>query len=75
MSDLNAFRHETRDWLEANCPPSMRESTQGGEEMCWGGRNFEFASEEQMTAFLDAHSGGTAKTLAALDDFMHPTSR
>ncbi|MDA7767336.1 acyl-CoA dehydrogenase family protein, partial [Porticoccaceae bacterium] len=47
MSDLNAFRHETRDWLEANCPPSMRESTQGGEEMCWGGRNFEFASEEQ----------------------------
>ena len=47
MSDLNAFRHETRDWLEANCPPSMRESTQGGEDMCWGGRNFEFASEEQ----------------------------
>ena len=35
----------------------------------------QFASDEQMTAFLDAHSGGTAKTLAALDDFMHPTSR
>ncbi len=22
--DLNAFREETRDWLESNCPESMR---------------------------------------------------
>ena len=35
----------------------------------------QFASDEQMAAFLDAHSGGTAKTLAALNDFMHPISR
>jgi hypothetical protein len=24
MSDLETFRHETRAWLEANCPPEMR---------------------------------------------------
>ena len=47
MSDLNAFRQETRDWLEENCPPTMRKPAKGGEEMCWGGRNFTFASEEQ----------------------------
>ena len=47
MSDLNAFRQETRDWLEENCPPTMRKPSKGGDEMCWGGRNFEFASEEQ----------------------------
>lgn len=47
MSDLNAFRQETRDWLEENCPQSMRKSTKGDEEMCWGGRNFKFASEDQ----------------------------
>ena len=47
MSDLNTFRQETRDWLEENCPPTMRKPAKGGEEMCWGGRNFKFASEEQ----------------------------
>ena len=25
MSDLEAFRAETRAWLEANCPAEMRE--------------------------------------------------
>ena len=25
MSDLDTFRSETRAWLEANCPPEMRE--------------------------------------------------
>ena len=26
-TDLNAFREEARDWLEANCPTSMRQGT------------------------------------------------
>ena len=25
MSELESFRKDTRDWLEANCPASMRE--------------------------------------------------
>lgn len=47
MSDLQAFRHETRDWLEQNCPLSMRQPTSGGDDACWGGRNYTFASEDQ----------------------------
>ena len=46
MSDLQAFRQETRDWLEQNCPASMRLPTDG-DDSCWGGRNFNFASEDQ----------------------------
>ena len=48
MSDLQAFRHETRDWLEQNCPVSMRQPTSGGDDACWGGRNYQFASEDQQ---------------------------
>ena len=29
MSDLETFRAETRAWLEANCPPSMRGDAMG----------------------------------------------
>jgi acyl-CoA dehydrogenase len=46
VSDLQAFRQETRDWLEQNCPASMRLPTVG-DDSCWGGRNFNFASEDQ----------------------------
>jgi len=48
VSDLQAFRHETRDWLEQNCPVSMRQPTSGGDDACWGGRNYQFASEDQQ---------------------------
>ena len=42
---MEAFRQEVRDWLEANCPASMR--TTGSEaETVWGGRNAEFPSED-----------------------------
>lgn len=47
MSDLDTFRMETRTWLEANCPAEMREPMKGDEDMCWGGRNYEFQSEAQ----------------------------
>ncbi|UTW57205.1 acyl-CoA dehydrogenase family protein [Kordiimonas sp. SCSIO 12603] len=52
MSDLEAFRSETRAWLEENCPATMRsgvgESLTSGEgDICWGGRKFQFKSEDQ----------------------------
>ena len=47
MSELDQFRQETRDWLEENCPADMRTPMAGFEDACWGGRNFEFASEGQ----------------------------
>ena len=42
---MEQFRQETRDWLEANCPPSMR--TPGSEKTAvWGGRNARFPSQD-----------------------------
>jgi alkylation response protein AidB-like acyl-CoA dehydrogenase len=45
--DLETFRAETRDWLEANCPPEMRTPMTSEKDVCWGGRNFDFQSEAQ----------------------------
>ena len=53
MSDLEQFRAETRSWLEANCPPEMREPMREEGDACWGGRNWTFQSEAQK-AWLEA---------------------
>jgi acyl-CoA dehydrogenase len=47
MTDLDAFRAETRAWLEANCPQEMREPMRDEGDACWGGRNFKFKNEAQ----------------------------
>ena len=47
MTDLDAFRSETRGWLEANCPPEMREPMRSEADICWGGRNWTFQSDAQ----------------------------
>ena len=47
MSDLETFRKETRAWLDANCPESMRQPIKGEKDICWGGKRFEFASADQ----------------------------
>lgn len=39
------FRQETRDWLEANCPASMR-SPMGEKDVVWGGRAARFPSDD-----------------------------
>lgn len=39
MSDLEQFRAETRAWLEANCPPEMREPIRSEKDTVWGGRD------------------------------------
>ncbi|MCC5996913.1 MAG: acyl-CoA dehydrogenase family protein [Oceanicaulis sp.] len=44
---LDTFRKETRAWLEANCPASMRKPIASEADICWGGRNWTFASEDQ----------------------------
>ena len=61
--DLETFRAETRVWLEANCPPEMRDSGQGEDTICWGGKNWAFTSEAQKT-WLDrmAAKGWTVPT-------------
>lgn len=47
MTDLEHFRSDTRAWLEANCPPEMREPMRSEDEACWGGRNWTFQSDAQ----------------------------
>ncbi|MFM9853282.1 MAG: acyl-CoA dehydrogenase family protein [Sphingomonadaceae bacterium] len=47
MTDLDTFRVETRAWLEANCPPEMREPVRSEDDACWGGRNFAFKNPAQ----------------------------
>ena len=47
MADLDAFRSETRSWLEANCPPEVREPVRSEADICWGGRNWTFQSDAQ----------------------------
>mgnify|MGYP000002104128 FL=1 len=47
MTDLDAFRQETREWLEANCPASMREPVRSFEDYYMGGRNPEIEHPDQ----------------------------
>lgn len=48
MTELDRFRAEVREWLEANCPESMRHPYQAEADICWGGRNYQFQSEDQQ---------------------------
>lgn len=45
MTDLSAFRTETRDWLEANCPKSMR-TPMPEDETVWGGRDAKYPNPD-----------------------------
>ncbi len=47
MSDLETFREETRSWLEANCPASMREPVESPDEIEWGGRSAEGRTDDK----------------------------
>ncbi|MFA5988506.1 MAG: acyl-CoA dehydrogenase family protein [Sphingomonas sp.] len=42
MTDLDSFRAQARAWLEANCPPEMRQPMRSEKDACWGGRNPDF---------------------------------
>lgn len=50
MSTIETFREETRAWLEANCPMSLRTPTPEG-DLIWGGSHVEFSTEDQRLWF------------------------
>jgi acyl-CoA dehydrogenase len=56
VSDLDTFRAETRAWLEANCPPEMREPMRDESDACWGGRGAVFKNEAQKR-WMDVMAG------------------
>lgn len=51
QQDLEVFRAETRSWLEANCPESIRQTPKSLEDVFWGGRNPTYKSEDQKLWF------------------------
>ncbi|RNJ62276.1 MAG: acyl-CoA dehydrogenase [Porphyrobacter sp. IPPAS B-1204] len=53
MADLETFRADTRIWLEANCPPEMREPVRDESDIYWGGRRATFKNDAQK-AWLEA---------------------
>ncbi|MFA6219001.1 MAG: acyl-CoA dehydrogenase family protein [Erythrobacter sp.] len=50
-SGLEAFRAETRAWLDASCPPEMREPARDEDDIYWGGRNASFKNGAQKAWF------------------------
>ena len=63
MSDLQAFRAETRAWLEENCPASLLGQGGGGLVGTWGGRKWKPENPDQRV-WLEraAEKGFTAPT-------------
>ncbi len=60
MSD---FRQETRAWLTASCPPSMRTPFAGEQDWVWGGRQPKFPSDDaRLWLSRMAERGWTAPT-------------
>lgn len=50
MQDTDTFRADTRAWLQANCPESMRQPITP-DEMVWSGSSVRFGSEDQRLWF------------------------
>jgi len=55
MNDTETFRSGVRDWLDANCPDSMRKPMKSEKDICWGGKSFAFSSDDQKV-WLDRMS-------------------
>ncbi len=51
MDVLEKFRLDTREWLENNCPESMRGPVPSMDAHSWGGRHSAFQSEDQKLWF------------------------
>lgn len=50
-TDLEVFQKETKAWLEANCPESMRKPVKKFTELYMGGSKNDFASKDQEIWF------------------------
>ena len=51
MSSSDTFRADVRQWLEANCPPSMRTPIRTNDDMVSGGSRISFSTEDQRLWF------------------------
>lgn len=64
MSDttLEAFRAEVRPWLEANCPPQMRQPAASEDDICWGGRQARLSEPQRLWLQRMGERGWTVPT-------------
>ncbi|MFT5574524.1 MAG: acyl-CoA dehydrogenase [Bermanella sp.] len=58
LGTLDEFRQQVRNWLAENCPPTMRKPVQSDDELCFGGRNWQWASEDQKSWLVKMASQG-----------------
>lgn len=56
QSDLDTFRAETRAWLEANVPTSMRQPMRGEGDANWGGRKADYSRNPDQKLYMDRMS-------------------
>jgi acyl-CoA dehydrogenase len=61
MAELEAFREETRKWLLANAPASIRTPAKA-EEACWGGKKCSYPPDVMRWLHANAERGFTAPT-------------
>jgi len=59
---LESFRAEVRAWLEANCPPEMRQSMASEDDICWGGRNAQLSGPQRLWLQRMGERGWTVPT-------------
>ena len=62
MADLETFREETKRWLEANAPASMRTPPKSPDEVCWGGKKGKYPDDVRKWLAIMAERGFTAPT-------------
>ena len=60
MADLDTFREETRAWLVANAPASMRGPLANPDDLCWGGRKARYPDDVKRWLDVMAERGWTA---------------
>jgi alkylation response protein AidB-like acyl-CoA dehydrogenase len=60
MQDLDTFREETRRWLLANAPASMRVPAKTSDELCWGGKKAEYPADVRRWLAVNVERGFTA---------------
>lgn len=60
MADLEQFREDTRRWLVANAPESMRAPMRSDDDVCWGGKKVQYPPDVRRWLDVMAERGWTA---------------
>ena len=55
MSDLDNFRQETKEWLDKNCPPTMRSGAPSNAPVdeVWGGKKAKYKNPESRYGWIE----------------------